>query len=103
VTPQEEAVIAQTVAAGKLVDAIKMVQAATGASVSEARMAVLMLAGNLPNDRTLQAGIRASLALEDDPRQSAIARAVVIATILAVLVLFAGIVALLAHSHGVRG
>jgi hypothetical protein len=102
-TPQEEAVIAQAIAAGKLVDAIKMVQTATGASVSEAKMVVLTLAGNLPNDRKLHAGIRTSIAMPDDPRQTAIVRAIVIATILAVLVLFAGIVALLAHSHGVPG
>jgi hypothetical protein len=102
-TPQEEAVIAQAIAAGKLVDAIKMVRTATGVSLSEAKMVVLSLAGSLPHGRAMQQGFQKSLAMDDDPRQAVIVRAIVIVTIALVLALFAGIVALLAHTHAVRG
>jgi len=98
-TQEEEAAIVASIASGKLVDAIKLVRAATGVSLSDARAYVMTLAGSLPHDRQMQRGFRAAIALsEPAPRRSALATAVV-ATIVVVLIGFAGVAVLLAHTR----
>ncbi len=97
---ETEAAIAQAITAGRLVEAIKLVRAATGVSLADARLYVMALAGSLPNDRKMGAGMQAAFAFEERrPGESPMIRFIAIGTLALAAGLIAAIVALVAHAH----
>jgi len=101
VTAEEECRIAQAIAEGRLVKAIRLVRSATGASLADAKLYVTALADKMSRDRTIRD--RASLLAADRRRpDSSLARftfvLTFILTIVIILASFAGAVALLTNS-----
>ncbi len=83
-------------ASADLVEAIHIVQSATGATLPDARMAVMALAAVLPDDERVRDGIQRSFTLrERDTSRPRAATYITLVTVLVALVALAGIAAIL--------
>jgi hypothetical protein len=101
VTAEEECRIAQAIAEGRLVKAIRLVRSATGASLADAKLYVTALADKMSRERSPRE--RAELLASDRKRlDSSLARftfvLTFVLTIVIILASFAGAVALLTNS-----
>lgn len=101
-TAEEERRIAQAIADGRLVKAVRLIRAATGASLADAKLYVTALADKMSRDRSFHE--RTALLAADRKRldSSSLARftfvLTFVLTIVIILASFAGAVALLTNS-----